>query len=149
MTDQPHYPYADGDIAVLGPEVFASADGQTISWKGANYSRHPGEIHCLCGGISVTHEIRGAAEPQDAHGGAQAAQGGAGFPDVQGRCPACGGQSLMLADGGYITCRRLDCPDPEAAHKAIDETAPSHDAGPSVAECAKADRVWPLQKEGE
>lgn len=76
MSDQPHYPYADGDIAVLGPEVFASADGQTISWKGANYSRHPGEIHCLCGGISVTHEIRGAAEPQDAHDGAQAVQGG-------------------------------------------------------------------------
>ena len=46
-----------------------------------------------------------------------------GFPDVQGRCPACNGESLMLADGGYITCRRLDCPDPEAAHKAIEERA--------------------------
>lgn len=61
MTDQPHYPYRDGDHAVLGPEVIASADGQTISWQGANYSRHPGEIHCTCGGIDVTHQLSGAA----------------------------------------------------------------------------------------
>ncbi|MFF9240070.1 hypothetical protein ACF1AL_14720 [Streptomyces sp. NPDC014801] len=27
--------------------------------------------------------------------------------------------------------------------------APAHNAGPSVAECAAQDRVWPLQKEGE
>jgi hypothetical protein len=39
--------------------------------------------------------------------------------DVQGRCPACGGSSLMLADGGYITCRRLDCPQPDAASEVI------------------------------
>ena len=26
--------------------------------------------------------------------------------------------------------------------------APAHDAGPSVAECAEADRHWPLEKEG-
>jgi len=38
-----------------------------------------------------------------------------GFPDVQGRCPACNGASLFLADGGYTTCRRLDCPNPDAA----------------------------------
>lgn len=29
------------------------------------------------------------------------------------------------------------------------EDPPAHDAGPTVAECAAADRVWPLQKEGE
>lgn len=45
------------------------------------------------------------------------------LPDVQGRCPACGGHSLMLAEGGYITCRRLECPDPEAAHQAIEQQA--------------------------
>jgi len=39
--------------------------------------------------------------------------------DVQGRCPACGGSSLFLADGGYITCRRLDCPQPDAATEVI------------------------------
>lgn len=32
--------------------------------------------------------------------------------DVQGRCPACGGASLFLGDGGHVTCRRLDCPNP-------------------------------------
>lgn len=37
------------------------------------------------------------------------------MPDVQGRCPACHGASLFLADGGHVTCRRLDCPDPCAA----------------------------------
>lgn len=37
------------------------------------------------------------------------------FPDVQGRCPACGWTSLFLADGGYITCSRLECPQPDAA----------------------------------
>jgi hypothetical protein len=47
----------------------------------------------------------------------------AALPDVAGRCPACGGESLMLADGGYITCRRVDCPNPEAAHEAIEERA--------------------------
>lgn len=114
-----------------------------------------------------------------------------GFPDVQGRCPACNGESLMLADGGYITCRRLDCPNPEAAQQAIEEkasanayeraimTPPSaeacaairarlesgnpprrkvrttanspagHDDGPSVRECAEADRNHDVQQEGE
>jgi hypothetical protein len=64
------------------------------------------------------------------------------FPDVQGHCPACGGESLMLADGGYVTCRRLDCPDPESAHKAIEEHAGANAYGraitapPSAEACA-------------
>ncbi|MFB6805433.1 DUF6085 family protein [Streptomyces sp. NPDC056387] len=41
------------------------------------------------------------------------------FPDVQGRCPACGGASLFLASDGYITCSRIDCPDPDSASKAL------------------------------
>ncbi|MGW9371152.1 DUF6085 family protein [Streptomyces xanthophaeus] len=39
--------------------------------------------------------------------------------DVQGHCPACRGESLFLAASGYITCRRLDCPDPDAASKTL------------------------------
>ncbi|MCX5598388.1 hypothetical protein OOK29_09585 [Streptomyces phaeochromogenes] len=35
------YPHADGDVTVLGPEVFASSDGAVISWKGENYVRQP------------------------------------------------------------------------------------------------------------
>jgi hypothetical protein len=33
----PAYPYADGDVTVLGPELFASADKQVICWRGENY----------------------------------------------------------------------------------------------------------------
>jgi hypothetical protein len=31
----------------------------------------------------------------------------------------------------------------------LDQPAPAHNAGPSVAECAANDRHWPLQKHGE
>lgn len=61
MTGHPPYPYSDGTRAILGPDVTASADGQTITWQGANYSRHPGEIHCGCGGSGVVHDLGGAA----------------------------------------------------------------------------------------
>jgi hypothetical protein len=36
-------------------------------------------------------------------------------PRVQGRCPACNGSSLFLGTGGYVTCSRLDCPNPTLA----------------------------------
>ncbi|MFD4547282.1 hypothetical protein [Streptomyces sp. NPDC058466] len=35
------YPHQDGGVTVLGPEVFASADGDAISWRGENYTRNP------------------------------------------------------------------------------------------------------------
>ncbi|MFE2017569.1 hypothetical protein ACFW9O_05865 [Streptomyces sp. NPDC059499] len=34
---------------------------------------------------------------------------------VRGCCPACGQPSLFLGAGGYVTCRRLECPQPDAA----------------------------------
>lgn len=37
MTDQPAYPHQDGDVTVLGPEIFTSSDGKVICWKGENY----------------------------------------------------------------------------------------------------------------
>lgn len=46
------------------------------------------------------------------------------FPDVQGGCPACGGSSLFVADAGYLTCSRLECPDPDAAARLLDLAAP-------------------------
>jgi hypothetical protein len=46
------------------------------------------------------------------------------FPDVQGHCPACGASSLFVADAGYITCSRLECPDPGAAARLLDLAAP-------------------------
>lgn len=39
MAPTQEYPYQDGDITVLGPEIFASNDGAVISWKGDNYVR--------------------------------------------------------------------------------------------------------------
>ena len=38
------YPFQDGDFTVLGPEVFASADGDVISWRGETYTRHPSRL---------------------------------------------------------------------------------------------------------
>ena len=38
---------------------------------------------------------------------------------VAGHCPACGWESLFLGDGGHVTCSRLDCPNPSAAHKML------------------------------
>jgi hypothetical protein len=46
------------------------------------------------------------------------------FPDVQGRCPACGSSSLFVADAGYLTCSFLECPDPDAAARLLDLAAP-------------------------
>ncbi|WP_435279137.1 hypothetical protein [Streptomyces sp. 1222.5] len=37
------------------------------------------------------------------------------FPNIQGHCPSCRGSSLFVGGGGYITCSRIDCPDPSAA----------------------------------
>jgi hypothetical protein len=37
------------------------------------------------------------------------------FPAVQGHCPACGDPSLFLGEGGYVTCSRAECPEPDAA----------------------------------
>lgn len=38
------YPLVDGDVLVLGPEVFVSADGTTICWRGENFVRAEGLI---------------------------------------------------------------------------------------------------------
>ncbi len=43
MTDR-QYPYQDGDVTVLGPEIFASPDGAVICWKGVNYERQAAAV---------------------------------------------------------------------------------------------------------
>lgn len=40
MPQTPDFPYQDGDVTVLGPQIFASKDDTVISWKGENYVRH-------------------------------------------------------------------------------------------------------------
>lgn len=47
------------------------------------------------------------------------------YPAVQGRCPACHWQTLILADGGHVTCARLDCPDPCAADQLLHGEKPA------------------------
>ena len=49
----------------------------------------------------------------------------AGLPLVQGSCPACRGASLFLGDGGYATCSRIDCPEPDAASTLLEPPAGS------------------------
>lgn len=41
------------------------------------------------------------------------------FPRVQGRCPTCGGASLFLGAGGYVTCSWRHCSDPCSASEAL------------------------------
>lgn len=40
----PTFPRRDGDVTVLGPEVFASADGSVISVGGENYVRQAADV---------------------------------------------------------------------------------------------------------
>lgn len=58
MSDQPHYPYRDGDRAVLGPDVTATPDGMTITWQGANYRRDHGEIQRYADLLAAVRDLR-------------------------------------------------------------------------------------------
>lgn len=44
----------------------------------------------------------------------------ANLPLVKGHCPACNGASLFLGEGGYVTCSRIDCPEPDAASTVLE-----------------------------
>ena len=65
----------------------------------------------------------------------------AAHPLVQGRCPACNGASLFLGSGGYVTCARLDCPNPTAADDLLHGEQPGP-AGTEGTEAAKTTRVF-------
>ena len=43
------------------------------------------------------------------------------FPDVKGRCPACGYALLFLGSGGYVACSWHKCPDPDAPSRLLAE----------------------------
>lgn len=57
---------------------------------------------------------------------------GSAFPDVRGRCPACRGESLFVGSGGYITCARRECPEPDAASTLL-ERVPDNIAAEAIA----------------
>jgi hypothetical protein len=48
------------------------------------------------------------------------------YPQIQGHCPACGGTSLFVAEGGYITCSRIDCAEPDAVASILDDSEIAH-----------------------
>jgi hypothetical protein len=65
-------------------------------------------------------------------------------PVVRGYCPACRGESLFLGNGGYVTCSRLDCPDPDAATRILERRIDYSKVreigvGPEVAELHASD----------
>jgi predicted RNA-binding Zn-ribbon protein involved in translation (DUF1610 family) len=51
---------------------------------------------------------------------------------VQGVCPACGSSALFLGEGGYVTCARDHCPEPDAASTLL-EHDPRQDVEPGTA----------------
>lgn len=59
----------------------------------------------------------------------------ANHPLVKGRCPACRGESLFLGSGGYVTCSRLDCPNPSAVDELLHGT---HDVATLTAQARVA-----------
>jgi hypothetical protein len=66
---------------------------------------------------------------------ASTAPAAANHPLVQGRCPACRGASLFLGNGGYLTCSRLNCPDPCAGDKLLHGEQPA--PGPSATQATE------------
>jgi hypothetical protein len=52
----------------------------------------------------------------------------AGRPHVQGHCPACGTTGLFLGNGGYVTCSRVDCPEPDAASTVLERPPAASEA---------------------
>lgn len=65
---------------------------------------------------------------------------------INARCPACGWSNvLFVADGGYVTCSRIECPNPEAAHAALERvvSAMLKTAARAGAEDRNGDRLTP------
>jgi len=63
------YPYRDGEVTVLGPEVFASADGKVICWKGENYVPQASTDDDVCMNCEHPKHAAGACELDQAVGG--------------------------------------------------------------------------------
>jgi hypothetical protein len=45
---------------------------------------------------------------------------------VQGCCPMGCGQTLVLGEGGLVTCCSLECPRPDAATAILSDAGPEH-----------------------
>lgn len=71
-----------------------------------------------------------------------------GFPTVQGRCPSCGKESLFLGSGGYVTCARIDCPEPDAASTLLEQTRGTIEPAPPDLPVVKYGSLVPACAEG-
>jgi hypothetical protein len=64
MPQNRNFPYQDRDVTVLGPEIFASNDGQVICWKGHNYVRQPDQgtvkVQVCMGPVDVDEDVKSA-----------------------------------------------------------------------------------------
>jgi hypothetical protein len=47
------YPYEEGDVIVLGPELIASRDGAVLCWKGRHYVEH----HPACRAVAEAFQV--------------------------------------------------------------------------------------------
>ncbi|GGW98928.1 hypothetical protein [Streptomyces chartreusis] len=144
MSEQTRYPYDDGDVTVLGPEIFASKDGTVISWRGDNYIRQqhiqPGSSELTAGAI---HELASAVRDLCS----------AIRLEIADRQPtaACGAPNDAANSLGTQRCglpAGHDGRHVEGISSWPRKGAP-HDTGPSVREVAANDRRWPLEKAGE
>ncbi|MDJ1137917.1 DUF6085 family protein [Streptomyces iconiensis] len=45
---------------------------------------------------------------------------------VAGHCPMGCGETLMLGEGGCVTCRKLNCPQPDAVTTLLDDSETEH-----------------------
>jgi hypothetical protein len=68
-----------------------------------------GEVERLLEELVETRTLLDAAQPSDP------------FPRLADRCPACGGTTLFVGSGGWITCSLIGCPDPTMDHAATIE----------------------------
>lgn len=45
---------------------------------------------------------------------------------VHGNCPMGCGETLILAAGGHVTCRRISCPEPDAVSTLLEDAETEH-----------------------
>lgn len=68
------------------------------------------------------------------------------FPNVAGRCPACGSSSLFLGAGGWVTCSLDKCPNPTAWADAMEHgrlsPAPVLPEGMTADDLRRKGEVW-------
>lgn len=119
--------------AVSSAPVDRAAVLREVGWTECSpewLATHPGECGTaprVPGGPDVSHwhpqaaELRRMADetPQPTSTAPLAAN----LPLVKGHCPACNGASLFLGHGGYVTCSRIDCSEPDAASTALEQPA--------------------------